>query len=310
MGIANETMMALFAANLEVLTGVDRIVGITICVALSFSLLFTSSRFLSVLSMVSLFAICFSVFALLVSGIALPGGAAQPPFDDFHGLWRPRGIMTIMGLALFSYASHPALPSVYWSLKNPTKEFKPACIKAFCMATLFYLSVSTIGYYFYGDYVKQVFTVNLGKDLQGNGERYLQFLAILTGAGFAVKLQGTTPLILAPITVVLEELIGVKGGGFSAKRVVMLVILAVVSWGIAAIFAQEVAILAGLCGSVLCMTTSIIFPLFMYVTLAWKDLRPFQRAPLLIIGSLGVVLALYGGFLSVQKVVESHSSLG
>eukprot|EP00747_Dinoflagellata_sp_TGD_P171248 gnl/TRDRNA2_/TRDRNA2_204892_c0_seq1.p1 gnl/TRDRNA2_/TRDRNA2_204892_c0~~gnl/TRDRNA2_/TRDRNA2_204892_c0_seq1.p1 ORF type:complete len:570 (-),score=81.55 gnl/TRDRNA2_/TRDRNA2_204892_c0_seq1:305-2014(-) len=308
MWTAMETMIVLFAANLEVLTGLAPSAGITLCTAITFMLLFTSMKFLSYLSAVSLFASSFSVVALLVTGLSLPGGDEEPEFATYHELWRPDGVMTMTGLALFSFAAHPALPSMYWSMKNPSRDFMPALAKAFALALFFYSVVCGIGYYYFGDYVRQVFTANLGKDLHGHRLPNLSFLGAITSLGFVLKLQGTTPMILGPVTTVLEQLLGIDAEErTSPKRLIVLFIIGLISWAIATLFAHQCAILAGLCGILMVMTTSVIFPSWMYLSIGWEHLRVWRRASLLLIGMAGAAFAIYGTYGTVVQMMKDNN---
>eukprot|EP00747_Dinoflagellata_sp_TGD_P192689 gnl/TRDRNA2_/TRDRNA2_57849_c0_seq1.p1 gnl/TRDRNA2_/TRDRNA2_57849_c0~~gnl/TRDRNA2_/TRDRNA2_57849_c0_seq1.p1 ORF type:complete len:493 (+),score=62.23 gnl/TRDRNA2_/TRDRNA2_57849_c0_seq1:56-1480(+) len=305
MWMVMETMIVLFGTNLNVLSGLSREFGITACTLLTFVLLLCSARFQSYISMFSLFAISFAASALLVNGLALPDGSDTPPFVDYHPWWRPEGAMTMVGLSLFSFAAHPALPSVYWTMKDPEKHFQLALAAAFSLAMLFYLSVAFIGFFFFGDFVDQAFTVNLGKDLHGHRLPNLSFLGLITSAGFVMKLQGTTPLILRPVATVLQELAGLQWKESPKCLLASGAVFATISWVVAVIFADQCAILAGLCGCLMTMSTSIVFPTWMYVRIRSKDLRRSQCALLLLVGMFGVFFALYGTYGAYKKMVNA-----
>ena len=93
-------------------------------------------------------------------------------------------------------------------MRDPGREFSTACSAGFVVSMLFYSVVSFVAYFYYGDHIGQSFTQNIGFDLEGAPLHGLKFLSVIACAGFTLKLQGTLPLICAPVLVVVENALG------------------------------------------------------------------------------------------------------
>eukprot|EP00929_Paragymnodinium_shiwhaense_P102061 TRINITY_DN65265_c0_g1_i1.p1 TRINITY_DN65265_c0_g1~~TRINITY_DN65265_c0_g1_i1.p1 ORF type:complete len:676 (+),score=151.52 TRINITY_DN65265_c0_g1_i1:56-2083(+) len=310
---AFEAFLILFADNLAILCGLHKAAGIAVCTAGSFALLFVSPRMLSLVSMVSLVSMGLAFWALLASGLALPDGpelAASGEAWEADDLARPAGAFTTIGLALFSFAGHPAMPSVYCGMQDPERDFAAAASLAMGIAGFFYIGTAVCGYWFFGDCIDQVFTSNIGKDVTGEAIPHLAWLGSLTAVGFVVKIQGSAPLILAPFIAVLERLAGLHNlqassngasSGGTWRRLVLLSSLAIASFVFAIVFADEIALFSALTGNILIMATSVVFPALAYLRIAAEEVGPWERRLILLLAGAGTLFAMGGTVHAVRE---------
>ncbi|CAK0855353.1 unnamed protein product [Prorocentrum cordatum] len=167
--MALEAFFVNIGINMNILTGVSAswcIVGSGI---LAFIMLYTPMKVLAYISMVSIFAIFGASGSFVATGGLLLQEGRCPDYQTYHSDLNAGGLLTAMGLSIYCFAGHPCLPSVYWSMRDRSK-FSRACVGGFAYAFVFYLGVSVLGFYsadFFGDFVQNPFTSNIGQDLQG-----------------------------------------------------------------------------------------------------------------------------------------------
>lgn len=290
----------LIGINGSLVLGVSKTQAILIAGGVTFYLCYASLRVLGYLSIVSLFAICSAVVALIWNGISLP--VADLQFGSYHGTFRWEGLLCTLGLCMFCFGGHPCLPGIYAGMQDRSK-FKLACAGGFALAGLFYMIVSCIGYYFFGDFVDQSFTQNLGFDLEGKPIHGLQFLGVLAAAGFLIKLQGTIPLILAPVMSLLESILGMDlEDDIAWKKHGLRFFVVALSVLVAIVFQDAVNVICSISGCALNMSTSVIFPCAMSYRIV-QDKGPLLRLTLLAVGAFGIVFGALGTCDAMRRVL-------
>jgi len=292
--------LVLIGINVNILLGVPTSYVIMMSGLVAFGLLYVSMQVLAYLSMVSIVAICSAVMALVWSGIALPSGG--PEFESYHSELRFEGLACSLGLALFCFSGHPCLPSVYWNMKDPA-EFKVACWAGFGIAGVFYAIVCSVGYYFFGDFIDQSFTENLGKSLDAEPIPGLNFLPIIAAAGFVIKLQGTMPLIFGPVITVLESTLGIDHEMGDLKKIAFRLIVIIASILTALLFKDTLIAVCDVSGCMMTMATSVIFPCAMFSRIV-PETGAAMRALLFSVAASGVIFAIYGTADAMQKVLK------
>eukprot|EP00929_Paragymnodinium_shiwhaense_P048840 TRINITY_DN24658_c0_g1_i2.p1 TRINITY_DN24658_c0_g1~~TRINITY_DN24658_c0_g1_i2.p1 ORF type:complete len:567 (-),score=87.25 TRINITY_DN24658_c0_g1_i2:217-1917(-) len=247
------TYVILQAENLQLLLGLDPVRGTLSSFLFSFICMLCPPKALSMLSSISIVAVAVAAGSLLMSGLAV-AQTETPEFSSYHAYVRFGGTGTMLGLAMFSLSGHAQIGYVFTNMANPELEFKGAVKMAMGLAGMFYMCVGVLGYCFYGDYVLQTMTSNLGYDLQGRPLEGLWWLQHLTAGCFVVKLQGTTPLVLAPVLELLYKpfmtLAEIEQGKARKRRVCVVVVVALVSCVVATLLHDSVAFATALTGDV------------------------------------------------------------
>jgi len=287
--MALEAFFVNIGINMNILTGVSAswcIVGSGI---LAFIMLYTPMKVLAYISMVSIFAIFGASGSFVATGGLLLQEGRCPDYQTYHSDLNAGGLLTAMGLSIYCFAGHPCLPSVYWSMRDRSK-FSRACVGGFAYAFVFYLGVSVLGFYFFGDFVQNPFTSNIGQDLQGGRMRGVAWLRLLASAGFVIKLQGSLPMILAPIFAILQSSAGLPNTGPKVTAFRMAAVALIV---LIALRCQDfLTAVCSITGCALTMTTSLIFPCAMFYKLG--EVSAPARAGLLGVCLLGAALGVQG----------------
>lgn len=287
--MALEAFYVNIGVNMNILTGMPASSCIVGSGILSFIMLYTPMKLLAYVSMVSVFAIFGSSGAFIATGGLLLQEDRLPDYETYHSNLNAGGLLTAMGLSIYCFAGHPCLPTVYWSMRDRSK-FSRACVAGFAYAFLFYLGVSSLGFYFFGDFVQNPFTSNIGQDLQGGHMGGVAWLRLLASAGFVIKLQGSLPIILTPIFACLQSFAGLPNTGLkvTAFRMAGVVLIVLIALGCQNLLTAVCSIT----GCALTMTTSLIFPCAMFYRLG--EVSAPARVCLLAVCLLGVVLGVQG----------------
>eukprot|EP00929_Paragymnodinium_shiwhaense_P048839 TRINITY_DN24658_c0_g1_i1.p1 TRINITY_DN24658_c0_g1~~TRINITY_DN24658_c0_g1_i1.p1 ORF type:complete len:613 (-),score=112.69 TRINITY_DN24658_c0_g1_i1:743-2581(-) len=295
------TSVILQAENLTLLLGLDPVRG-TICSCfLSFICMLCPPKVLSMLSSISIVAVAVAAISLVISGSALAESKPHE-FYSYHSYVRFGGAGTMLGLAMFSLSGHAQIGFIYTSMANPEKEFEGAVKMAMAMAGVFYMCIGIMGYYFYGDYVAQTLTSNLGYDLDGEPIEGLWWLSHLTAGCFIVKLQGTTPLIIAPVFELLYQpfmtAAEIEQGKARKRRGCIIAVVAIVSCLVSTLLHDSVAFATALTGDVFTIGTSVVFPAVVALRLS-AEKQTFRDKLLLKGLAIAGVISAVGGLAHV-----------
>lgn len=270
--------------------GVRGAVGISVVTA--YALTFVPGR---LLTKVNVFANVFFVITMvmfLVTGLMLPSKA----WGDDVEFVKPRGIVLAAGILVFSPAGHSFFPSIMQRMEEPDKF--PICVRrGYSAACVLYIAVAVLGYYFFGHAVQPSAVRNIGADLSLSPLPNLGWMNSWAAIGMVTKMMGQQPLILMPLTSTLE---GVVSNGDRAlldpvtAKVLVTPCLLLTSALVAVLFANEMAMLLNLLGSVFCMTIAFVVPVLCYWRLATEPLGFAQRVAFVSLVFIGLSFAVLG----------------
>lgn len=253
-----------------------------------FALTFASGSFLSkvgVLCNLVFLSIC---FMFLGTGYVLPERA---PTSDQTAI-RPSGILAATGILVFNAASHACYPSIMQNLAEPARY--TSCLRqSYAAALLFYLMICVPGYFCFGAKTQQSIVQNIGVDLNGQALPNLGWMSTFAAAGMVIKMFSMQPLVLTPLTSIVESLVSGCCNRRLAKFVVAPAILAFTG-AIAALFADNTAILINLIGSVLCMNIAFVMPVACYWKLSKEPLGLLKKLWFSCIMLMGAAFAVLG----------------
>jgi len=233
----------------------------------------------------SIFIICCLMF--IATGLMLPSKA---PASEIS-FARPHGIVTAAGILIFSPAGHAFYPALMQSMQEPYKY--TACVRrAYLAACVLYLSVATAGYLLFGSAAQPSAVRNIGVDLRLVPIPGLGWMNTVAAAGIIVKMASLQPLLLMPLTSTIEGMLGASALGATwAVAPAILVVTAV----IALHFANEMASLLNLIGSIFCMNIAFVVPVLCYWKLTKEPVGWLRRslfAALVLLGGSFVLLGL------------------
>jgi vesicular inhibitory amino acid transporter len=300
------SLVVLLGINGSLLTGLPVSTIILASGLLGFAMPYMSMQELAHLSVVNMLAIVATVLALFVSGFTLQfSGEVLPEFNDYHSLVRPEGLTPSLGMCIFAFAGHPCLPAIYWSMQD-RREFSGACCGGFALAVLFYLLVGASGYYFFGDFVEQSFTSNLGSDLAGKALSWCGALGMFAAACFTLKLQGTLPLYFGSTIAALRSTAGLSKDSkvILASLRIGVVLMTVYA---ALVFQSALSDVTAAAGGLLVITTSLVFPCVAY----WRvspDLGIAMRTLLVAVTCAGIAFAVYSTASALSKALVKNDS--
>jgi len=241
-------------------------------------------QFLTRMNVVSngFFAICLVMF--IVTGMLLP---ARAPAEDVEFV-KLSGIIPTATMVVYSNAGHGIYPDLMQRMEEPEKF--PACMRrALFVAFLVYLGVAAPGYYYFGNYAQASAVQNIGVDLNFAAIPHLGWMSSVAAFGMTVKMMSNQVMFLTPLASVVEGLLGE-----TVPRAAVVPFLLIVSAVVASRFAESVATLLSLIGSVFCMNIAFVIPVACYWKLAQEPVRGIQRIFFTTLLCIGFSVALLG----------------
>mmetsp|Transcript_22470 Transcript_22470/g.52828 ORF Transcript_22470/g.52828 Transcript_22470/m.52828 type:complete len:681 (-) Transcript_22470:194-2236(-) len=265
-------------------------IGLSVCVC--YALSFVPAHVLTKVNVLSntVFIACCAMF--LITGLLLPERA---PASDVQWV-NPRGLVSAVGILVFSPAGHGFYPSLMQSMEEPFKF--PTCVRrAYAAAAIVYLLVAVAGYQLFGLAAQPSLVQNIGGDLHLVPIPHLGWMNTLAAVGMVIKMLSMQGLVLSPLSSTVE---GMLGGLFpdSSLSVLVAPVILAVSAGVALHFATEMATLMNLIGSVFCMNIAFVVPTACY----WK----LQREPVGLLRQIVfITLIVLGGACGVLGVMTT-----
>jgi len=255
----------------------------------------------SYLSLISTLSLMVAAIAMVTATWMLSSWAEPYQKLGDSALINPSNIPQSVGIILFCFAGHPVFPSVYSSMKEPTKWNQSVDI-SFLLAFLFYGSLGFVGYIVFGSGLDATVTENL-TGIPGTVALACQNIAAL---GFLVKVQLTAPLLLNALMVALWP----PAAGqpeWPLGRLLLLAGVGTVTVLVSVAFRDSVAAVAGFSGSFCVMLTSVLFPAAAHLALSCSSPgseRPKARAYLTYAGVMlfGSVMAVLGTASAVRDL--------
>lgn len=237
------------------------------------------------------FLVCCIMF--LFTGLCLP---QEAPASDVQ-LVKPNGILLAAGILVYSPAGHSFYPALMQKMEEP--ELYPVCIRrAYLAACLLYLAMAVPGYLLFGNMAQPSAVSNIGVDLKMAAIPGLGWMNSVAALAMTLKMIPSQSLTLMPLTRAVEDLCCGTFKGSLTKSLAGPICL-LLSAAAALAYANEMAVLINLIGSVFCMNVSFVMPVACYWKLTSKPvgiLRQLLFLGLLVMGStfavLGVVVSL------------------
>eukprot|EP00933_Yihiella_yeosuensis_P037995 TRINITY_DN31986_c0_g1_i1.p1 TRINITY_DN31986_c0_g1~~TRINITY_DN31986_c0_g1_i1.p1 ORF type:complete len:715 (+),score=130.73 TRINITY_DN31986_c0_g1_i1:324-2147(+) len=253
-----------------------------------YSLTFVPQKSLTKVNVMSnlFFIVCCVMF--LVTGLMLPTKA--PPSDV--EMVKPHGVLAAAGILVFSPAGHSFYPRLIQQMEEPSK-FPCSIRRAYFAACICYLAVAVPGYYLFGNATQPSAIRNIGFDLHLNPLPNFGWMNTAAALGMVLKLVPMQALVLSPLTAVVKGFLPVScDSGISQNFLTPSLLL--VSAIAAARFANEMATLLNLIGSIFCMNISFVMPVICYWRLAPEPLSFAKRAVLVFLVLVGITFAVLG----------------
>eukprot|EP01083_Nonionella_stella_P112645 331623_1 len=238
------------------------------------SFLGCTCKILTVLAMI----VCFVLSMDTVSDTLSSDQLSMYPNNGFYSL------SACIGVFIFSFSGHPALPGIYNSMREPEK-FETLLDRCFFMLFVLYSVMGVLGYMLFAQDIVVVITDNL---MQMDGEKKLiaQILVMFIICGIYSQVSAFISLLAeVPETV----LFNIKD---KHKQRIFRSVLFVFCCLFAYLVMDRLAYVEAVSGSLWTMMTSVICPAAFYFALYRKDISSYMRMMLILCGMIGVVCAV------------------
>ncbi|KAL5740573.1 hypothetical protein ACOSQ2_029753 [Xanthoceras sorbifolium] len=198
-----------------------------------------------------------------------------------------------IGIYGFSYAGHSVLPNIYSSMKEPSR-FLWVILISFGFGWLLNMGVAICGFLMFGDSVESQFTLNMPKEYTAS-KVAIWLTAVIPMTKFA--------LTISPISLSLEELAPPSQHQSHLVSIVIRTTLTI-STLVVALSLPFFGIVMSLCGSLLAMLVSLIFPCICYLRILHGRIPKLKIAVCLFIAMVGIVCACVGTYSAVSRIAE------
>jgi len=257
---------------------------------ITFILLYVPRRLFGYLSFIGVTCNALIVVAVAWGGASLPAGSsARHVAFDFSMF--PR----VIGLVLYCFIAHAAIPTVYRPMKNK-KSFPLVSAAAFAAVVLLFFVVGALAYYFFGDKVQKDVNDNIARDLNMDPISRVAILRFAVTGFFATNLQLKFPLFSVPLLHALESPFALQEGTAKSSVIKLFLKLGFVAFitSLAVFWQEEMIALSAITGSLFASCTAIIFPAWFFLKLAAKDLHTGHKLGLILMCVFGFVCQVVG----------------
>lgn len=224
---------------------------------LSFLMLFPSAKTLSYFSSIGIGATVLAVGSLAWSAEAMPVWESEVEAVKWLD---PSNIPMSLGMIQFCFVAHGALPTMHREMQNPGTDYKPAMLRAFSFAGVFYISVGIFAFFVYGSVAQANFMQNLGRDLDLQLLPGKAFLYIFATAFFAINIQASFPLFALGLITATEMSLGISKRGLFIRTLWKFVFLALTTF-LAVALKDCMAPILSLVGCFCATCTCLLFPM-------------------------------------------------
>jgi vesicular inhibitory amino acid transporter len=198
-----------------------------------------------------------------------------------------------IGIFGFGFSGHAVLPSIYSSMKEPSK-FPLVLLISFGFCVFFYIVVAICGYSMFGEAIQSQFTLNMPQ----------QYTASKIAVWTAVVVPMTKyALALTPIVLGLEELMLPSEKMRSYGVSIFIKTILVLSTLVVALTFPFFAIMGALMGSFLAMLVDFIFPCLCYLSILKGRLSKTQIGICVFIIISGIVSGCCGTYSAIGRLV-------
>jgi len=292
------TFMVMSGVNINIaFPAVDKGVAVIFSCLFSGMLVFLPMRIFSYLSLASSLSLVVAMGAMVTAALTMFAWAN--PYDHIGkpALIRPENIPRSVGIIVFCFAGHPCFPIVHECMKDRS-QWRLSIAATFFLALVYYGGLGVFGYLVFGTALEASLTQNVAQ------LRNALLCRTISAVAFVVKLQLTTPLLMNAI---LVSCWAPAAGApeWPPGRMVALGALIAATAVTAVFFADNVAAVASLTGSLFTMATSVLFPTIVH----WRLRQIFEEkmnsasiATHAVVVAFGTVMAILGTALAVQDM--------
>jgi len=245
-------------------------------------------------------AVALAIF-VIVEIFVNPG---ERPSDAGHTFLHYQGCSDLTKCSLgaafasfsFSFGAHPVLPTIYESMAKP-KQYNMMILLTFIAILAFYLPISIIGYWAYGDQTLSPIYNNL---CAGNScptqERVGKIVAIIA---ITLHVMFSYAVVINPSELAAERVLKIDERSAAKAKSVLLRTVLVIITALLAIAIPNFGLFLNLVSSFTSSFTAFILPSVFYLKIFWDDFQRmpgWRRAAIISWNTLIIVCALLGCF--------------
>jgi len=273
---ALETFLVLTGISVNLLTGISEPIVIIFAGTIGCMSLAMPMTTMSHMSFLAIACMVGGLFALVVCGMGRLWDHAPDlvPSAEQHHTFELGRTPASLSIFLYCFSGIPCLPSIRAAMQRPKEDYPKAVSAAFMYSGFYYLAIGMLGYEFFANDTRRSFLKDL-TPVPGEGHSNIYGYIAATAAGlFALKLQAGFPLYAGPVL----DAAGLSADhGLSSKQVVLSrMVFGVISVAFAVFARNQIDAIAEIMGAFLTNTTSIMFPVAAYCTLAGKQSQQDQ----------------------------------
>ncbi|KAI5061456.1 hypothetical protein GOP47_0023961 [Adiantum capillus-veneris] len=279
--------------------------NIMICIVTLIILPSVWLRDLSALSFTSMWCIVSSV--LLLVAVMVAATVNHIGFTHPLPFLRIKGVPVAAGLYAFSYGGTSVFPSIYKSMKDPSK-FPQVLAVSFFIATTSIAGLGVAGAYMFGEHTAS--QVTLSMPVHFISTKIVLWMTILTPiCKFALQLSPITTAVEVQLN---KRCANMQKGGmnktliFAASTLMRSCVLALIA--IISMILPYFEYIIALVGSSMTIAICMIFPCLFYLKLYWKRLPSFTIVFITVLILLGAIVGACGTIISFQGLVNSKTS--
>ncbi|KAH9326979.1 hypothetical protein KI387_007157 [Taxus chinensis] len=251
-------------------------------------------RDLSVISFLSFGGVVTSL--LLMLALTWTGIFGEVGFRQEVPLINMERISVSTGLYAFCYAGHVVFPTIYRSMKDPSK-FGRVILISFVIVTAVYSGFACMGATMFGSLVESQITLNMPKHL---------LVTKLALWATVITPMSKYALQLSPVARELENIVASawkpKGRMVTRVFIVSFLLLSILAMALALPYFGYVL---SLTGSFLSITMSIILPCVFYIKIKRKTISVRMVLLNIFFILIGLVLSISGTIASAKNLIES-----
>ncbi|GLJ05447.1 hypothetical protein SUGI_0018360 [Cryptomeria japonica] len=200
------------------------------------------------------------------------------------------------GLYAFCYAGHVVFPTIYRSMKDPSK-FGRVILISFVIVTAVYSGFACLGATMFGSLVRSQITLNMPKHL---------LITKLALWATVITPMSKYALQLSPVARELENIVASawkpRGRMVARACIVSFLLLSILAMALALPYFGYVL---SLTGSFLSITMSIILPCVFYIKIKRKSISVWMILLNSFLILIGLVLGISGTIASAKNLIES-----
>jgi len=253
-------------------------------------------RDLSGLAVFSLFANAVNIFAYCV---VFTFDFSRVEHDGLQGkAVTVDGLPFFLGVAIYCYEGAGMIISLETSVpKEHRHEFPKLFKSALLVITTLYIIFGVAGYVSYGAETDKIITLNMPDGV---------FPSIVK-ACLSLSLFFTFPVMMFPVSTLLEKLTAGKSGALPNSRRLMLRCSLVLVTVFFVILIPDFAIIMGLIGSSCCMLLALILPGLIHLELFKSNLTTTEKMFDYVIIGLGCTGSVLGLQDAIARIIHYHS---